>query len=114
MQCSAMNELAVGAQGWLYTPTADEAYMLLEDFRQEVGTVARLAAVLGVSGITLSCWLQRRRAPDRPSRAWIWFAWSLAYNPDNLVRLREQMIMGCSSHPRGKKRRQARKKRVIR
>jgi len=69
------------------TPTTEEARLMLRDMRLEMGSQARASVVLGVSPWTLDSWMRGRRGPRTPARRMIWFVWSIAFNPENLIPL---------------------------
>ncbi len=88
-----VNYIVERAISRLYLPTAPEALILLRDLRAETGSMGALAGWLGIGERTIKYWLSR--GVSREGRVIVWFAWSLAFCPENLVALLARMPRRC-------------------
>jgi hypothetical protein len=95
----ALAELAI--EKLLYTPNAEETRLLLADLPRAGGSVPRLAAWLGLAAPVLSDWVYGKRSPRTPGRRLVWLAWSLVFEPNNLVEWLARMPRRC--RPRSKR-----------
>lgn len=86
-----MTHAALNAVVRTWLPTQEEARLLLLDIRREAGSVPAVAAWLGQAERVVTKWIYDQRRPCGASRLAIWFAWSLAFHPQNLIELREMM-----------------------
>ena len=66
---------------------------MLDDLIQFLG-FRSAAAVVGVPGLTLRGWQQRRKNPSYAAKRAIWLVWCLLLHPDRLTSLEDLVTWG--------------------